>query len=304
MRVSRTRMMGVAVLQAAFAAGALFADNAEEASESAWTLARLFERSTVFVVPSREVRLGPDKYGREWRFSGEKRGNFTFFDGVKNVHATDDDALAFTLTGNDAALGWGNYGGRQARQDRVRLWPRLTIALEARQSAAAQTTFRLRFWHNGQREGMVRGKQVLEGTDWTPLEFTVAPRLPLRDGFEFAVSGPSGNRIEIRKLRITRQVYAGFFRKEFVLPDSEVWRAVAEIGAQTHFYVNGHEVGSTEKPDFGGEQYHNETVEFADYLRPGAANCVAIYGWRDGWYPYLCAQGSVIMSSGERVRGG
>ena len=42
--------------------------------ENPWTLGKMFERSGAFLVPLKEVRLGPDAYGREWDFTKNDRG--------------------------------------------------------------------------------------------------------------------------------------------------------------------------------------------------------------------------------------
>lgn len=283
----------------------------EAGTETRWTLEKLFERSGVFLVPAYEVRLGPDKYNRQWDFTAPDRGNFTFFDDVSDVGVTEEGALHFTLQEGTATLGWGNYGGVQPRRERVRLWPRFYVRFKARQSMDTTTKVELRFWARGERDPGREGsyssgqhRKTLEGTEWQDLAFRTWLSLPLRDGFDIEIRGPKGNTIEIKDLAITRYENKGYFRKEITLPDSEIWRAVAEVGAMTHLYINGKQVGKTGKPQGGGEMYGNETVDMAEHLVPGEVNCIAVYGRRHGeqpgYLPYICMQGSVVMTSGER----
>lgn len=310
MRTTRTaRLVAIVCLAALGLTATGQEENTEQ--ENPWTVGKLFERSGVFLVPSRLMRFGPDACGREWDFTKEDRGNFTFFEAVDDVHATDDGALAFKLTGTTATLGWGNYGGTQPQDDRVQLWPRFILKLQARQSMDTETRFELRFWADGKRDGKGRKEfdpdrhvEVLKGKDWQELSFRMYMGMPRRDGFDFELTGPEGNQVEIKDLAMVRYDSKGHFRKEITLPDSKIWRAVAEVGAMTHLYINGKEVPSpTGSRPYG--LYGNETVELSKYFEPGKVNCVAVYGSRTGegesYLPYICMQGSVIMSSGERV---
>ncbi len=288
------------------------ARSAEPPAEDPWTTGRLFERSPSFTIPPRTVELGRDELQRTWDFSRADRGNITFLDKVSNVRVSTDGALAFTLTDRPGVLGWGNYAGAQPESERVRLWTRtFFVKLDARQTAAGPTTVAFRFWHNGARVRLGRGAKPwsarLEGTNAQELVFSLQSELPRKDGFDLEFSGPAGNVIELRNLRIERTEYEGWFRKEFVLPDSPVWQARIEVGNQARLFVNGLEVRGesimgNSRPNVGGaEMYHSEPIEIAEHLVPGRTNCIGLYGWREQYQPNISLQGSVIPVSGERI---
>lgn len=283
--------------------------------EDPWTIGKLFERGKVLLIPAQEKEMGRDEYKRAWDFTKEDRGNFTFFDKISNVHATAEGALAFTLTDKTGTLGWGNYAGAQPEPQRLKIWPLFAIKLEARQTAPAPTVVKFRFWESGKRDAAETRPSVtnrytarIEGTNWQEIVYNSSGllTLPRRDGFDLEVSGLAGNTIEFRNLRFVRMECAGYFRKELVLPDSSVWQALVEVGNQGLLYVNGREVPcqniATPRPNwFGYDMYRSESLDIAPYLVAGQTNCIGLYGRRENYQPTVSLQGSVIMSSGERL---
>lgn len=277
------------------------------AEKETWTMAALFERSGVFEMPATEERLGPDEAGRDLKLSGPGRANFTLFDNVADVLSPGEDTLQFRMKGKTATLGWGNYGGLQPVEDRILLWQRFKMQFQARQSREVDTAFRVRLWHEGQRERSERrhkrwyertdeDTQTLKGTEWQTFTIDVNLRLPRRDGFEIALSGLPGNVITLRDFRITRTVKKGHFRKVITLPEGRIWRAVVEVGNGGALAVNGKDVGG---PATGG--YGSRSMSIARRLETGGRNCITLYGKRYGGYdPYICMQGSITMESGRR----
>ncbi len=309
----RRHVIGAVCAMVVLAANGTAEPAQTEVDPKRWTKEAMWSRCAAVLVPANEVRLGSDEYGRVWDFSKEDRGNFTFFDAVTDVHVTEQGALGFTLTEETATLGWGNFGGHQPREDRVRFWPRFNVRFTVRQSEDAQTTLRIRFWSQGQRDAArgtsyARGEHIktLTGTDWTDLTFHTWLEPPLRDGFDLEIEGPAGSTLEIKDLAITRYDNQGYLRKEIAVPEGDVWRALVEVGSIDQLSVNGEVVKPARVPGGGGlGAYGSEVVDLRGFLEPGKSNCVALYGRRagesPGMVPYIAMLGSVVMDSGERI---
>ena len=281
-----------------------------EEEENRFTIGNLFTRAKVLVLAAQEQSFGPDRLGREWDFSAPDQGNFTFFTGLSNLKATDEKALSFVLDADKAVLGWGNYDGKQPFRERVTLWQSFNIKLEVRQSQEAATQWRLRLWRQGKRCNLPKEEKrqqnyqtELAGTDWKEMVFPNLGYMPGPDGFDLVIEGAKGTQIEIRKLAITRRVCDGYFRKEFVIPQGQIWRAVVEVGDKCILYVNGREIADERsvgpRPKHG---YASDPTDITRYLKPGQ-NCIGLFGTSLGmsYPPFVFLQGKAIMASSEMV---
>ena len=256
----------------------------------------------------------------------EDRAGFTTFEGAEAV-AVRDGVLTFTLTGERALLGWGNYEGKLAPEQVPEMWqgandPHLRVrqfpGLES-QAGGAETTWTVLLWRDGEPLGTrsgpqsAQGSEVLRGTDWQVLDLAgdrvgLFSRGANPDGMAFTVEGRPGTRIEIEWLRLVRHVAEGVVRHEFALPEGEVWHAVAEVGSgndrhwtgineiSARLYVNG---AFVERPT-AVHLYHTEPVDIGPYLQPGR-NCVGFYGFRVQYNPFIYLHARVVMASGEVV---
>jgi len=240
----------------------------------------------------------------------EDRANFTVFDGAENV-VVEERLLKFTLTGEQATIGWGNYAGRQAPGECKAAWPgrnRLILRIQQSGERAAQSTMSVYGWVDGRRTGEATEPVVLEGNWPQEIDFGSIPmesRYSITlDGLELNLQGEPGTRYEISWVKFVRRIREGYVRYEFTIPEGDVWRAVADMGgnprgaraSQTVFYLNGMEV---DKGDSG--LYGAEPVDISAYVRPGV-NCVAMYGRRVGATPFLYFQAGLVMESGETMQ--
>lgn len=240
----------------------------------------------------------------------DKRANFTFFSGVQDIRV-EDGALTFTLAGPQATLGWGNYMGRQPVAEIADLWEeRNDVVLDLTQSGA-KSDWTLCYWVDGAK--MNQGKTV-SATFTGPaamLRFPSMLTAPVPDGLELTVKGSKGDRFEIRSVTLVQQRSEGYVRKEFVLPEGKIWRAVAEVGAQPEYrwfgrnkivqrlFINGKEVRRRGTRHL----YDAAPVDIAPYLKPGR-NCVGFRGYRvgpSGHWPFLFMQARIVMDSGQTV---
>lgn len=286
-------------------------------SDDPFTTWNLYTRAKRLNVPLGEQLFGPDYLGREWDFSAPDRGGFTFFDNVDDLAVSDDNALAFTLTDKPATLGWGNFGDKLPEHRKKTFWKKVNIRFRAKQTGNTPTTWKLACYYRGryqkqtdkQRRYGATSEATLEGRDWTTLGFKnfASRNDPGSDALSVEISGAAGTRIEISRLAIGRDYYAGCFRTIVDLPRGKVWRAVADVGNQSILYVNGKEVktGSlirTRPYNRGGawQWFRNEAVDFTAYLKPGK-NCIALRGGSSYMPPTLYMRGSVIMESGKRT---
>ena len=251
--------------------------------------------------------LAMQKLGKAWDFRDGSKCNFIYFSPEVKGLKVADGKLRFTTTDKSVTLGWGNYEGRQPKQERIHLWPEWNeVELRVKQSAQA-STWKLDLWANGKGSigsysyvGRVTptGTQELKGTEWQTLSFRV--KLPGADGFGLSITGPANNVIEIDSLRIVEKATAGFFRKEFTLPPGKVWRAVADIGQEMTLYVNGKEVPFM-PANLKRQLLETVPVDLTPHLK-GGKNCIALFGSRlskDEPFAYL--QGKVVVSSGEQI---
>ena len=79
----------------------------------------------------------------------------------------------------------------------------------------------------------------------------------------------------------------GHARKEFVLPEGRIWKAVANVGAANDQMWHGNRIVSAlylngrfvQRPFVGSASYGAQPVNLKPYLRPGR-NCAASSGYR------------------------
>lgn len=282
---------------------------AEEGADDRFTVGKMFNRGKVLILPEREERLGPEGSDRPWDLAGPNRGGFTVFDGTDGLTITDDKTLKFKMGSGSTLLGWGNYGNQQAVRDRVQLWTRVSVKLEVRQSVEGPTQWKARLWAQGKRDGNPKGASKanydaeVEGTEWQEVAFNNMVHTPGPDGFDIKISAPAGTEVEIRKLTLCRGMHEGYFRKEFLLPDGKIWRAIVDVGVKTLLYVNGQEIEDKTavrpRPIHG---YSSVPLDITEYLKPGR-NCIGLYGTSlDSVYPpYVFLQGRAVMASGEII---
>ena len=267
-----------------------------------------FVRAKQLTMPAVEQELGRDVLGRTWDFSQPDRGNFTYFSQeVQDLQVTPDKTLRFRMDAGKVTLGWGNYDGKQPLAKRINLWLGegpdyiYTYAELRVKQSADKSTWTLRTWHDGKADPK-SSEAALEGTEWQVLKFRYYSDM-VPDGFGLEIAGPKGSIIEVASLRFTRDVYEGYFRKEFQIPAGQIWRAMAEVGNSGYLYVNGKEV-PMENSIFQRPWLAIRTtaVDLKPYLKPGK-NCIGLYGKQIGPdVPYIYLQGQVIMSSGEIIR--
>ncbi len=213
------------------------------------------------------------------------------------------------MSAEEGCIGWGNFGGQQPVAERVFLRGYQYLAFACRQSLPVKTTFRLWTWCDGKRSRLSSAAAV-EGAGPKKIRLKF-PRMTRRltvipDGFELEIHTRKGNALTLENLRAVKPLYRGGFRKEFDLPAGKIWRAIADVGAQTILYINGQEIppqtSILRRPTFAGnEMYKTRALDIAKYLRPGQRNCLALYGERVGYPPFVFIQGRVVMTSGEAV---
>ncbi|MBI3947081.1 MAG: hypothetical protein HY321_14240 [Armatimonadetes bacterium] len=249
----------------------------------------------------------------------QRQANFTAFAGVDEVRV-EKGVLTFRLTGSTATLGWGNYQGKQPAREVADLWEEAdNVRLRVRQTGG-ESKWTLLYWVDGERMDKPAGGRParavvapavasLAGGEWHDLEFQAGvPLVPTPDGLEVQIEGTPGTRFEIQSVGVVQPRHAGYLRKEFVLPQGSVWRAIADVGGppditwfntrvRTTLTINGKEV-KRDGPTF---LYHTSPVDIAPYLRPGR-NCLALSGYRVGRYtPFVFFQARIVMASGQSV---
>ena len=192
------------------------------------------------------------------------------------------------------------------------------VVLEVEQNPAppTPTTFKVKLWANG--EPHPEGGEVtrtLAGTGGT-LTFEQSPSsvFPTPDGFRLEIEGEAGTTVTISQVKLKRDLYECYARREFVIPAGEVWRAVADMSIaddllwfrrsrmQARLYINGQLV---QRRGTRGYLYHTAPVDISDFLitSPVAdrTNCVAIYGCRVNDMPFLLFQSRILMTDGSVV---
>jgi len=245
---------------------------------------------------------------REKTFAAdENRANFTFFDGVEDV-AVRDGALVFTMTEDQATLGWGNYLDRQTVNEVVDLWPhRDNLVIRLKQSAPT-ATWHAKYWLDGgtmmqYRTGSVEVEAEVTGTDWQEVAFPEAACKAAPDGMELVLSAPAGTEVAVEWVKFVLPIYEGYMRKDFTIPEGRrIWKAVADSSSADRgptkclLYINGRQVRHPVPPD----GTPTAAVDIAPYLRPGE-NCAAFYGRSPDspFYAYLNA--TIILDNGETI---
>jgi len=241
--------------------------------------------------------------------------------GVEDVRV-EDGALMFRVTREEVVLGWGNYQGDQPIAEREAFWlDNNRVLLRVRQSVAQTSQWQARMWSDGKRLSATERnvdagfgmRDELEGTEWVELEFKEyaanygAVQQPIPDGFEVTIRAQPGTEIAIERVSVGQPRVRGWFRKEFQLPEGEVWRAIVNASTSARLYVNGQFVDRTnglrlEPPKWGWETL---AADIGPYLREGT-NCIGLYGSRIGpteaHCPFFYLQGEMILESGEVVR--
>ncbi len=232
--------------------------------------------------------------------------------------------LQFTLGKEGALIGWGNYEGKQPHAERVHLWDGpMTVTVTMKTSAAIEATFLP--WCDGTAGGKVpesktvraanrkRSKpdgvhaKVAASAEWQTVTFKT-DSIKHSDGFELEFAGAEGATVMLKSVRFSREMHAGWWRKEFTLPPGKIWRAVADVGMMCSLAVNGQTVPSANgmriRPSFNfanGEMFDCEALDLAPLLKPGT-NAIALHVARNGAAPYVYATLTVVMESGEVVR--
>ena len=253
-----------------------------------------------------QIILPVENREKKWDFADGGFGNFTEFGADAKDLKVENRVLRFEMGAQKVLLGWGNYGGKQPFQDRVSLWPIMTeIYLRVRQSQPEKTTWEMHLWHDGVR-GAELAKAELKDTEWKELKLRIHPRVhPTPDGFDLSIESKPGNVIELSQVRAVGPNFEGYVRKEFIVPQGKVWRAIAHVGNPCQLFVNGKQVpresGVLRIPPPWGIYWHASPVDLAPYLRPGR-NCIGLYAQRIDYHPYIYFQAQVVMDSGEVLR--
>lgn len=228
---------------------------------------------------------------------------------VKGVEelAFQDGNLHFTLKASQGVLSCGRTRSGEDGADALQVTRGAVLVMEIRQAGGASTLSACG-WVDGRSSRAPTKSVELGGEGWQELRLgrisgTSRGGLPA-EGFELTVEGKAGTRFELRAIKLVRRVCEGCVRREFVLPDGKIWRAVADVGgspvgargSRTVTYLNGKEV----EAEIGG-LYSTQPVDIRAYLRSGS-NCVGMQGRRLNHTPFLYFQATVIMESGEVIR--
>lgn len=291
---------------------------AQAAADS--TTGKLFDAAALVPTPHEEVFLTPQ--GKpEWMFA-EPVNRIT--PAVVGTLSAAEGHLQFTLGKDGALIGWGNYEGKQPHGERVHLWTGpMTVSVQVKVSAPATVTFLP--WCDGVAGGKVaeakavrkanRKRTKPEGVsakvgaseEWQTVSFKT-DSIKHSDGFELEFAGAEGTTVMMKSVRFTREMHAGWWRREFTLPLGKIWRAVADVGMMCSLAVNGREVPSANgmriRPSFNfanGEMFDCEAVDLAPLLKAGT-NAIGVHVARNGAAPYVYFTLTVVMESGEVVR--
>lgn len=248
-----------------------------------------------FPAVRREKEFKPD----------EQKANFTFFHGVEAVQVTNG-VLRFTLSGEKATLGWGNYGGKQAPADFKELFPGAYSIVLAVKAPAEKSAWQAFNWADGRRlEAKSKSAtNILASAGATNLTFWLGVDYgnPITaDGFELQIEGVKGSVFEIGSVKLVSEFWDGYLRREFTIPPGAIWRAIAYIGgakagyARVTPYLNGREIERN-----GAWLYGAESIDVTSYLRPGV-NSIGLHGFRTDHPMMMFCQIKVVMESGEVV---
>jgi hypothetical protein len=291
-----------------------------------FTTSSLFDASALVPPPHEETFPAPNG-GTEWACSDWEHANITFFSGgLESLQKTGEGALKFALGKEGALLGFGNYEGKQPVAERVHYWAGpMTVSVTLRASALGAVSFLP--WCDGLAGGKrAESKEVRAanrkrakpegvsakfsgGAEWQTVAFKT-DSLKCPDAFELEFAGAAGASVEVKSVRFSREMHAGWWRREFTLPEGKVWRAVGDVSMMCSLFVNGREVpsagGMVTRPHFNfahGLMFECEAVDLAPLLSAGK-NAVALHVARNGAVPYVSGSFTVVMESGEVVRVG
>lgn len=254
----------------------------------------------------RGIQLPLERREKVFRPDVERAG-FTFLHDVSNP-AVRDGTLTFTARAGKTVIGWGNYMGRQRAVDVPDMWQQSNIVRIRLRQSRPGVRWTARLWRDGKSLEATASVEV-GGEGWQEAEFkALASDGANPDGIELTLVTHEETTIDIEWLKLLQPLHEGYCRREFVLPEGEVWRAVANVGSMDHrhwygvnemsaqLYVNGRHV-----PRKGAMHlYHTAPVDLAPYLKPGP-NCVGLYGTRIGSPPFVYLQCRVVMGSGDVV---
>ncbi|MFA9477954.1 hypothetical protein ACERK3_06540 [Phycisphaerales bacterium AB-hyl4] len=261
------------------------------------------------------VQLPAETNLRTFDFTDGARDDITFMEGVEDV-TYDDGRMHFTLASESATIGWGNYRGRQTVAEIDSLFQETNhVSVIASQDDAPPTEWRMHYWGDGQRielRGTDFGEDTLTPGNQQTLTFHTGSVIPVPDGLEFVIRGEPGTRITLQQIDVQQDEREGYIRKQFTLPEGEIWRATAEVAGQprhrwsrsakvlNHLYVNGEYVDRTGALHIE----HTRPVDIKPFLKPGQANAIGMYGYRINSSPMLFVQATIIMTTGEVIRVG
>ncbi len=236
-----------------------------------------------------------------------KKANFTFFDGVKNV-SVKDGKLSFKMSSGKAVLGWGNYMGRQPLKEIKSLFLcQNTIIMKIRQKGCEKSRWTMKEWYDGKEQDAMKSvTKTLKGNEWQEFSIScppVAQSIPsiISDGLSFEIKAQPGTEFEIESFKVENKKFEGYVRKEFTLPAGKIWKAMANVGGtvqyrllHTDLYVNGKKI---ERDNCN--LYGTVPVDLKPYLKAGAKNCIGFYGTRITHPPFIYLQAKVIMEDGR-----
>lgn len=258
-----------------------------------------------YFTGARAIQIPPTPLEKKFPAS-ENQANITFFHGVDSP-AVVGGQLSFTVNADLAILGWGNYMGRQPLSDIRSLWDEQNEVVIRAKASGGTSRWQLKFWADGKALQNPPKPVELTGTDWTEVRFK-GSAYPTPDGFELTITGAEGTQLQIESITAVQPRHEGYVRMEFELPDGKVWQAVADAGSANErvwfmrnriasvLYLNGERVVRR----IGKGLYGTLSVDISRYLRPGR-NCVAFYGSRVGYSPFVFLKATVIMASGEAI---
>lgn len=241
--------------------------------------------------------------------------NFTkFSDGIKDVRVAKDGSVKFRVDKDKAILFWGNIDNTQPLEERINLWTDShNILFKVKQSQERESKWSLSYWCEGKKEYLRKSRLKctdipLKGTNTVTLTFRRFARhyrrAPSPNGLYIVIQNAKGSEMEITSMQLVRNVYRGYFRKEFVLPKGKVWSAIATVGIENSLYVNGKEVVDetvrTTRPYKSrySTGYLLRAVDLKPYLKPGA-NCIGLEGRKSNYRLHFYMQAKIIMEDGE-----
>ncbi|MFC1713042.1 hypothetical protein ACFL6S_05205 [Candidatus Poribacteria bacterium] len=279
----------------------------------------LFTVQSLYATPERvefadvyrAQRFSPDiqlkglgeKLGRQWDFSDGSNSNFTHFSGMAD-QKVKDGKLTFTLTDEEAVLGWGNYESAQSKEERTYLWPMQNIVQMRVKQSAQESDWYITLWREGTGATPLKNFKVnqddsqVKGTEWQTVQFEA--KNPGTDGFELKITGPQGNKIEIDWIKFLLPEVGGVFRRTFELPeDAKVWRAIGSIAIQTELFINGKKVdtGMMERQDNNSVM----SLDIAPYLKTGQNTIDVKASFPRTKKVFIFFQGQVVLTTGAVI---